>query len=392
MAKSQTRRCNHEGSIVKRADGRFQASIMYDGLRNYYYNIKRSECVKWLTDMRMRIRRGMPVSDSAMTLGEWIEHYIATYCVGFVRSSTLQNYNSYSQRHIQPNKLSAIKLSALNSDHIQVFMNELKRTDGAGELSAHTQRNIWLFLNGALNAAENSGLIFRNPAKGVKLKKSDKKERPYLTDDDVRSLILAAEGHPWQIGIIILAHGLRISEMLALRHSSIIEVDGVLCFDVKHAVKRELCQEGKQKGNKTILRLSEPKTKTSVRLVPIMPTAIEIVKMNIEHQRLQSKSAFNCYETDPFLVGSAALGRMISPDLFRKWFRQCVDKADLSKDVTPHALRHYAARNMVRLGSPAAAARVLGHSSAQTTLNHYVKENISAAASVIALLGESICY
>lgn len=80
----------------------------------------------------------MPVSDSEMTLGEWVEHYITAYCVGFVRSSTLQNYLSYSERHIQPNRVSAIKLSDLNSDHIQVFMNELKRSDGAGELSAHT--------------------------------------------------------------------------------------------------------------------------------------------------------------------------------------------------------------------------------------------------------------
>ena len=383
MAKPKTRRGNHEGSIVKRADGRFQASIMYDGKRKYYYNTRRPECVKWLTDMRTRIRRGMPVSDSAMTLGEWTEHYIATYCVGFVRSSTLQNYISYFHRHIKPNKVSAIKLSALSSDHIQVFMNDLKRFDGAGELSAHTQRIIWLFLNGALNAAENSGLIFRNPAKGVKLKKSDKKERPYLTDDAVRRLILAAEGHPWQIGIIILAHGLRISEMLALRHSSIKEVDGVLCFDVKHAVKRELCQEGGHGNNKTILRLSDPKTRTSVRLVPIMPAAIDIVKKHIEYQKQQSNSAFGCYEADPFLVGSAALGKMISPDLFRKWFRQCVDAAGLSKDVTPHALRHYAARTMVRMGSPAAAARVLGHSSAQTTLNHYVTENLSEAAKAI---------
>lgn len=94
-----------------------------------------------------------------------------------------------------------------------------------------------LFLSGALNATENSGLIFRNPAKCVKLKKGEKKRRPYITDGDVRRLIIAAEGHPWQIGIIILVHGLRISEMLALRHSSIIEADGVLCFDVKHAVK-----------------------------------------------------------------------------------------------------------------------------------------------------------
>ena len=102
----------------------------------------------------------------------------------------------------------------------------------------------------------------------MKLKKGEKKERPYLTDEDVRRLIFAAEGHPWQIGIIILAHGLRISEMLALRH--------------------------------------------------------------------------------------------------------------------------YAARTMVRSGSPAAAARVLGHSSAQTTLNHYVSENLAAASVAVDALEKAM--
>ena len=163
MAKSFTRRGNHEGSIVKRADGRFQASIMFAKKRLYHYSMKRNDCIQWLTDMRTRIRRGMPVSDAAVTLGEWTAHYIETYCEGYVRSSTLQNYRSYLNQHILPSSISSEKLSSLNSDSIQVFLNDLHRKDGKGDLSAHMQRNVWLFLNGVLNAAENSGLIFHKP-------------------------------------------------------------------------------------------------------------------------------------------------------------------------------------------------------------------------------------
>ena len=383
MSKTKSRRGNHEGSIVKRADGRFQAAIMFEGKRRYYYNSKRSECVKWLTDIRSRIRRGMPVADCNMTLGEWIEHYIEIYCVGFVRSSTLQNYISYTQRHILPNKISAVKLSVLNTDHIQILMNSLQRSDGTGELSAHTQRNIWLFANEALGAAENTGLIFRNPAKGVKLRKGRKKVRPYLTDDEVQRLIDAAQGHPWQVGLIILAHGLRISEMLALRHSSIIDSYGVPCFDVQQAVKREIRPNPNPNEKKTVLRLSEPKTDSSIRKVPIMPSALHAIKAHMVQQKQQAEASYGCYNPDPFLVGSEALGTMISPELFRTWFRQIVKKAEVPPDITPHALRHYAARTMVRNGSPAAAALVLGHTSAQTTLNHYVRENLSEAAALM---------
>ena len=381
MPNAHTRRGNHEGSIVKRSDGRFQASIMFEGKRVYYYNSKRTACTDWLTDMRTKIRRGIPVSDSTVTLGAWIEHYIETYCVGFVRPSTLANYRGYADKHILPDKIANIKISQLNTDQIQVFMNGLKRTDNAGELSAHTKRNIWLFLNGALGAAETSGLILRNPAKGVKLRKVTKAERPYLTDQDVTRLIETAAGHPWQLGIVILAHGLRISEMLALRQSSIVEIDGIKCFNVKQAVKREYINGSHR--NKTTVRLSEPKTSSSTRYVPIMQSALELVKSHINYQIEQASRSFGCYEPDPFLVGKEALGAMVSPDRFRSWFRQCVERAGLSPDITPHALRHYAARTMVRSCSPAAAAKVLGHASPTTTLTHYTHENLKEAAMAV---------
>ena len=36
--RKRSRRSNHEGSVVKRKDGRFQASVMVNGKRTYYYS------------------------------------------------------------------------------------------------------------------------------------------------------------------------------------------------------------------------------------------------------------------------------------------------------------------------------------------------------------------
>jgi len=112
------KRGNHEGSIAKRSDGRFQASLMVDGRRKYYYAKKRGDCVTWLTDMRTKLRQGMPVTDNGITVLEWCRHYIDQYCKGYVRPATLYNYLGYTEKHIAPSSLAGVKLAQLNTDHI----------------------------------------------------------------------------------------------------------------------------------------------------------------------------------------------------------------------------------------------------------------------------------
>ena len=384
------KRGNHEGSIAKRSDGRFQASLMVDGRRKYYYAKKRGDCVTWLTDMRTKLRQGMPVTDNGITVLEWCRHYIDQYCKGYVRPATLYNYMGYVDKHITGSSLAGVRLSQLNTDHIQHFMNTLHRADGNGELSAHTERNIWLFLSGALNKAEKCGLVWRNAAKRVRLRPSDKKERPYLTNEQVQQLIQAAINHPWCMGIVILAHGLRISEMLALRRSNIITIKEIRCLDVKLALKREL-QLNAQKGTaRTVLRLSETKTKSSVRQVPIVPSALPMLEYLCDWQDMKAQLNKPVYIENPFIIANPDTGECVDPERFRKFFREMVKKADLPEETTPHALRHFAARVMVRSVSPAAAARVLGHQQPTTTLNYYIKENLEQAFVAVQTLGRCI--
>ncbi len=139
------KRGNHEGSIAKRADGRNQASIMIGGKRRYWYSKKRADCVNRLTDMRTKLRHGMPITDTSTMVLEWCRHYIEQYCQGYVRPSTIYNYIGYVERHIAQSSLAGVKLSQLNTDHVQLFLNGLRRADGAGELASHTERNIWIF-------------------------------------------------------------------------------------------------------------------------------------------------------------------------------------------------------------------------------------------------------
>ena len=234
------------------------------------------------------------------------------------------------------------------------------------------------------------GLIWRNCAKGVRLRTVDKQERVYVTDGQVQSLIRVSLEHPWSFGIVIAAHGLRISEILALRRSSIIAVDGIKCFDVRLAVKRELRLDAARGTARTVLRLSEPKTKSSIRRVPIIPSALPMMERLFAWQDTKAQLHAPVYLKDPFVISNEATGDFVDPERFRKFFRDMVRKAGLPEGTTPHALRHFAARTMVRSVSPAAAARVLGHQQPTTTLNYYTKENLEHAFEAVKTLGGCI--
>lgn len=381
--RKRSRRCNGEGSVVKRCDGRFQGSLMQDGIRKYVYGHSRAECLKKLEELRDKVRRGQPL-DGDVTVLELAEHYIEVYAEGFVRSSTLANYRGYIDNHIKPFPIAETLVSKLTRDQVQMHVNALKRSDTGEPVSQKTQRNYVQFLKAVLGTAVDNGLAAFNAADRVKLKKPDKRKRPILTDDDVRRQIMAAEGHRWQIGLELLQHGMRISEVLGLRASSIIEVDGVPCLDITYALKREYDFDAAPGAQRTNLVLSDPKTAGSVRIVPILPSVQEKLEQHLARQREQAAESYGLYEADPFII-SDDLGRRIDPGTFRKFFIETAARAGIPT-ARPHDYRHYAASEMMRNGASAvAAAKVLGDLP-QTMLNVYCDENIKGKLDALLTL------
>ncbi len=383
--RKHSRRSNGEGSIVKRKDSRYQASIMVNGKRSYFYSKKRSDCVNWLTEMRMKIKQRQPITED-VTVFEWGKHYIEIYAQGFVRPSTLANYNGYLTNHIQPHAIARVRLSKLTADQVQVFANELIRSDTEVPVKSHTQRNIMQFFKSMLECAVNNGLMVRNVAANVKLKKSDKKKRPILTTEDVQRLIQAADGHRWQIGIKILTEGLRISELLGLRHSNIIEAEGLKCMNITRALKRQYNFDTGLEKPRTELALSEPKTDSSVRVLPILPSIIDDLDKHMKEQVDRKKLCCGLYSEDPFIIATD-LGEAVDPGNFRKFFIEAAEKAGIPS-ARPHDLRHFAASQMMRQGaSPVGAAKILGDLP-QTMLNVYCDENLAGKLDALLTLDD----
>ena len=152
-------------------------------------------------------------------------------------------------------------------------------------------------------------------------------------------------------------------------------------------------KQEKEKGAKTDIRLSDTKTESSERFVPLLPSIIsELGKLKTEQITIADQFGID-FTDDFFIIGSVSSNgfKYITPDKFRADFAKCVKTAGLPKEVTPHALRRYSSSTLIRKGaSPVAVAKLLGHSNCTTTLNYYSRENIKGTFEAVKLLENDI--
>ena len=363
MAKKKRlkRRRNGEGSVSERNDGRFQASKMVNGKRIYFYSYDEGECYRWLDELKLKETQGLPITNGNVTLNEFAQSYIERYAKPYIRPATLKNYQGYAENYIAGSCIGKMKISRISADDIQDFVNDIVSIGLGGK----TVRNIAAFMDSVFAQAVRNRLIMYNPCEGVRLPKKNTKERPLITEEEYARLWESADTQTMRTGIAILGEGLRIGELLGLQWSDLTEIEGVKILNISKSLKREYLFDEKQEkksGFKTEIRLSETKTESSVRQVPVLPSVmVELEKLKAE-QMIIAGQLGNRFNDNFFIIGSVG---------------------------TPHALRRYTSSTLIRHGaSLVAVAKLLGHSSSCTTLTYYSRENLRGSLDAVMLLNK----
>ncbi len=388
LKKKSGRRRNGEGSVNKRKDGRFQASKMINGKRIYFYSFDQAECYRWLDELKLKELQGLPITSGKFTLNEIVHSYIDRYAKPYVRPATLKNYQGYARNYITVSRIGKMKISRIAADNVQDFVNDLSSIG----LSGKTVGNIAAFLDTVFAQAVRNRLIMYNPCEGVRLPKKKSVERPLISEEEYARLLESADTQTMRTGIAILGEGLRIGELLGLQWSDLTEIEGVKVMNITKALKREYLFDEKlekKNGSKTMIRLSETKTDSSVRQVPLLPSVITELDKLKEEQKMVTGHLGIKFDSEGFIIGSIGNNNFtyITPDKFRADFTKCVQRAGLPKTVTPHALRRYTSSTLIRHGvSPVAVAKLLGHSSSCTTLTYYSRENLKGILDAIMLM------
>jgi integrase len=233
-------------------------------------------------------------------------------------------------------------LVSVRPSEVQAWAAELSRTQ-----SVATARHALGVLRRVFDYAVRDGAIQRNPAAGIRLSKVQGNDPRPLTHDELWRLAGVVDGARDRLLVLVAGYcGLRWGELAPLRWSDV---------DLHNRTLRVVRAYSEEAPRGEL----SPVKNHQARTVPVP----EIVSREFaDYKALQPQSE---------LVFPSASG---TPLRNRNWRRDVFDSAveALGLEITPHNLRDTAASLAIQEGaSVVAVARLLGHESAATTLNHY---------------------
>ena len=224
------RRPSGDGMVRKRDDGRWEGRIVVghkangDPIFRHVY----AKTQKALTEkLHQSIECYQDVElteDSRMTLGEWLDRWLAEYKDGTIRPGTLENYRNYIENYIKP-QLGGKQVSLITTQDVQRMYRRLKSggrvredVDGSKRLSDSTVRHIHTMLHGAMKAAVQAHIIPKNPTENATVPKLNYKPMQVLNEQELDTFLQAVQkDDTWRDFFYTeLMTGLRRGEICAL--------------------------------------------------------------------------------------------------------------------------------------------------------------------------------
>jgi hypothetical protein len=148
-----TRRGRNEGSINKRADGRWEARLtLIDGKRKSYYGKTRKEVADKLRQALQDQAEGLPIVAEKITIGQHLEAWLKTSALR-TDPSTHMRYENLVRLRLGP-AFGSMLLARLDAPTVQRFYDTLGQT-----LSPATIRLTNAVLSQALSQAVKLGLL-----------------------------------------------------------------------------------------------------------------------------------------------------------------------------------------------------------------------------------------
>ena len=357
------RRPSGDGMVRKRDDGRWEGRIVVghkangDPIFRHVY----AKTQKALTEkLHQSIECYQDVElteDSRMTLGEWLDRWLAEYKDGTIRSGTLEGYRNYIENYIKP-QLGGKQVSFITPQDVQRMYRRLKSSgrvredaEGSKRLSDSTVRHIHTMLHGAMKAAVQAHIIPKNPTENATVPKSNYKPMQVLNEQELDTFLQAVQNDDvWRDFFYTeLMTGLRRGEICALMWRD---------FDAKAGplgISRTLHSKGQG-----IYALGDTKTSKGNRTI-ILPESVAALL------RARKKNSISQWifpqPTSPELP--------MNPGTAYRRLKTLLEEAELPS-IRFHDLRHTFATLALQNGMDVKTlSAMLGHVSAATTLDIY---------------------
>lgn len=353
------RRGRGEGSISRRADGRWMARVdlgYREGQRRLktFYGRTRTEVAAKLTKGLRDVQQGLPVVPERQTVAQYLDDWLEQVVKPRVRERTHESYEQVIRLHIKP-FLGRIRLSKLSPQRVQTWLGEMSSA-GVSPRGCQYARAV---LRAAMNQAVKWNLIVRNVAALVDPPRVVNREVKPLDPVQARTLLEHCEAH--RLGALFtaaIALGLRLGEALGLSWDDVDFEEGVL------HVRRSL-QRFKGKAVFT-----EPKSERCRRTLALPGVVVSALKTHRVRQ-LEERMVAGSKWQESGLVFTSTRGTPLDRWNLSREFHLLLESAKLPK-IRFHDLRHTAATLLLVQGiNPKVVQETLGHSQISLTLDTY---------------------
>ncbi|WIX78680.1 tyrosine-type recombinase/integrase [Amycolatopsis carbonis] len=361
------RAANGLGTIVKRADGRYQAAVYVltttgERKRKFVYGKTWEEVNDKRVEMLDNNRKGVPSISSNMKLGDYLDYWLEEIIKVDRGPSTYSGYEIVVRRYIKKH-LGTKRLNALTPAHVRAFVAKLRKekTVLGKPLSDRYVQNVFETLRSALSAAMREELIGRNVARLVETPSRGSFEVEPLSEVQARAFVkVAAEHWLYALWLILITSGLRKGEVLGLAWSDIDMETGA--FRVRRTVQRV---RGRLEFGKT-------KTKKSTRSLYLGRVCLAALARHREETAKRLSSTLNPAPGQPDdLIFVTSSGRVFEPRNVNTMLQRLLRHAGLDP-ARVHDLRHTAATLLLMDGATIREVmEQLGHASIATTANIY---------------------
>ncbi|MGC8967996.1 MAG: tyrosine-type recombinase/integrase [Thermus sp.] len=324
------------------------------------------EAEAWRAEMALKHFRGLLTAPEALTLREWAERWLEGKARE-VRPRTLALYRqelAYALPSLKDpslkDPLGGLRLQAVQPAQVRAVLDALLDRG----LSSRTVRKVREKLHALFEEALALELVARNPVAPVKVKapRGGPQERAgrTLQREEAALLLRALDAHPdprTALALrLCLACGLRKGEVLGLKWEDLDLEAGLL------HVRRAWIHDGRAPA------LSEPKTATGRRIVPIPHATLERLKRYREWWRERQG-----HPPPPgaWVFPGERLEAPLSLNAMNRALRRITTRLGLPR-VRVHDLRHSYGSFLLAQGAPLElVAERMGHANPTITLNIY---------------------
>lgn len=253
-------------------------------------------------------------------------------------SNTLESYlRDISQFSFYCDTLKLRSVSSIKSTHINDYIDSLLKT---GKSPATTTR-VLASLRCYFEFLKIKGLVTESPVSGIKHAKAEKKLPEILSSKEITLLLSQPDCSDFKgcrdkaMLELLYATGIKVSELISINLSDLNLQIGILHL-----------RNGKQE-----------------RIIPMYPEAVKALANYCNNVRELVVADHNTNE-----LFTNMNGQPLTRQGLWKIIKYYADKAKISKDITPHTIRHSFAAHLLENGAPLKDIQeILGHSDVSST-------------------------